>query len=146
MTGRARIGVHLAARRTPMPARRRFNATADPMVTLFGIPNCDKVRKARRWLDDHRVAHRFHDFRKDGLDEPRIRAWVAELGWEALLNRSGTTWRAAPDAVKARIDADSAIAFMLQAPAAIKRPVLDTGHARVVGFSESRYRSLFGHN
>ena len=112
------------------------------MLTLYGIPNCDKVRKARRWLDDHGVAHRFHDFRRDGLDEPRLRAWVGELGWEALLNRAGTTWRAAPAALKSGVDAESAIAFMLQSPAAITRPVLDTGRERVVGFSEARYQAL----
>jgi Spx/MgsR family transcriptional regulator len=114
------------------------------MITLYGIPNCDKVRKARRWLDDHGVAYRFHDFRKDGVDEARLRAWVGELGWETLLNRTGTTWRSAPGVLKAGIDAESAIAFMLQAPPAIKRPVLDTGRERVVGFSDARYESLFG--
>ena len=116
------------------------------MITLYGIPNCDTVRKARRWLDAQGVAYRFHDFRKDGVDEPRLRAWVGELGWETLLNRSGTTWRSAPDALKSRVDAESAIAFMLQSPAAIKRPVLDTGSERVVGFSESRYQTRFGHS
>ena len=113
------------------------------MVTLYGIPNCDTVRKARRWLEDHGVAHRFHDFRKDGIDEARLRAWVVELGWETLLNRSGTTWRSAPDAVKAGLNTETAIAFMLQAPAAIKRPVLDVGEKRVVGFSDARYQSTF---
>jgi arsenate reductase len=113
------------------------------MITLYGIPNCDTVRKARRWLETQGVAYRFHDFRKDGLDEARLRAWVGELGWEALLNRSGTTWRSAPDALKSGVDAESAIAFMLQAPAAIKRPVLDIGEQRVVGFSEARYQSTF---
>ena len=113
------------------------------MVTLYGIPNCDTVRKARRWLDEHGVAYRFHDFRKDGLDASKLRRWVDELGWETLLNRTGTTWRAAPDALKAGVDAESAIAFMLQTPAAIKRPVLDIGERRVVGFSEARYQSTF---
>ena len=113
------------------------------MISLYGIPNCDTVRKARRWLDTQGIAYRFHDFRKDGLEEHRLRAWVSELGWETLLNRTGTTWRAAPDVLKSAVDAESAIAFMLQAPAAIKRPVLDTGEQRVVGFSEARYRSTF---
>jgi len=113
------------------------------MIALYGIPNCDTVRKARRWLDAQGIAYRFHDFRKDGLDERQLRAWVDELGWEILLNRSGTTWRSAPDRIKAGLDADVAIAFMLQMPAAIKRPVLDTGRERVIGFSESRYQSLF---
>ena len=116
------------------------------MITLYGIPNCDAVRKARRWLDTQGIAYRFHDFRKDGLDEARLRAWVGELGWETLLNRSGTTWRSAPDAVKAGLNTETAIAFMLQAPAAIRRPVLDTGSERVVGFSESRYQTLFRHS
>jgi Spx/MgsR family transcriptional regulator len=113
------------------------------MLTLYGIPNCDKVRKARRWLDDHAVAYRFHDLRKDGLAQPLLRAWVAELGWDALLNRGGTTWRSAPAELKSRIDAESAIAFLLESPTAIKRPVLDTGGKRVIGFSESLYQSLF---
>ena len=113
------------------------------MITLYGIPNCDTVRKARRWLDTQGIAYRFHDFRKDGLDERQLRVWVSELGWETLLNRSGTTWRSAPDAVKAGLNTETAIAFMLQAPAAIKRPVLDTGEQRVVGFSEARYQSTF---
>lgn len=115
------------------------------MLTLYGIPNCDTVRKARRWLDGHGVEYRFHDFRKDGLDEARLRAWVAELGWETLLNRSGTTWRSAPDAVKAGLNAETAIAFMLRAPAAIKRPVLDIGERRLVGFSDARYEAAFSH-
>ena len=113
------------------------------MISLYGIPNCDTVRKARRWLDTQGIAYRFHDFRKDGLEEHRLRAWVSELGWETLLNRSGTTWRSAPDAVKAGLNAETAIAFMLQTPAAIKRPVLDIGEQHVVGFSEARYQSTF---
>jgi Spx/MgsR family transcriptional regulator len=113
------------------------------MVTLYGIPNCDTVRKARRWLDTQGIAYRFHDFRKDGLDEARLRAWVVELGWETLLNRSGTTWRSARADIKAGLNTETAIAFMLQAPAAIKRPVLDIGEQRVVGFSEARYQSTF---
>jgi len=113
------------------------------MFTLYGIPNCDTVRKARRWLDTQGIAYRFHDFRKDGLDEARLRAWVVELGWETLLNRSGTTWRSAPADIKAGLNTETAIAFMLQAPAAIKRPVLDIGEQRVVGFSEARYQSTF---
>ena len=113
------------------------------MITLYGIPNCDTVRKARRWLDAQGIAYRFHDFRKDGLDERSLRAWVDELGWEALLNRSGTTWRSAPEEVKAGLDAETAVTFMLHTPAAIKRPVLDIGERRIVGFSEARYQSTF---
>ena len=114
------------------------------MLTLYGIPNCGTVKKARRWLDDHGVAYRFHDVRKDGVDERQLRRWVDELGWETVLNRKGTTWRAAPEALKAQIDAESATRYMLQQPSAIKRPVLDTGNARLIGFDEARYHALLG--
>lgn len=124
-------------------ARRADQAHAGVMVELYGIANCDTVRKARRWLDDQGIAYRFHDFRKDGIAEPRLRAWVDELGWEALLNRRGTTWRAVPGAVKATVDAAAAVRLMVEMPAIIKRPVLDLGDERVVGFSESLYQSLF---
>jgi Spx/MgsR family transcriptional regulator len=114
------------------------------MITLYGIPNCGTVKKARQWLDARGVAYRFHDFRKDGVDEKRLRSWVDELGWEAVLNRRGTTWRAAPDALKAKVDAPAAIRFMLEQPSAIKRPVLDLGRQRLVGFDETQYLSVLG--
>jgi Spx/MgsR family transcriptional regulator len=114
------------------------------MIDLYGIPNCGSVKKARRWLDEHGVTYRFHDFRKDGIDEERLRRWVDDLGWESVLNRKGTTWRAAPDTLKATVDASSAIRFMLEQPSAIKRPVLDSGKARLIGFDEARYGALLG--
>jgi Spx/MgsR family transcriptional regulator len=114
------------------------------MLTLYGIPNCGTVKKARRWLDDHGVAYRFHDFRKDGVDERQLRRWVGELGWETVLNRKGTTWRAAPEVLKAQIDAESAIAYLLEQPSAIKRPVLDLGGQRLVGFDGMQYLSALG--
>ena len=114
------------------------------MITLYGIANCDTVRKARRWLDGQGIAYRFHDVRRDGIGGAQLRAWTEELGWEALLNRRGTTWRAVPDAVRAGLDADAAIRLMLEMPAIIRRPVLDLGDRRSVGFSESHYQSLFG--
>lgn len=112
-------------------------------VTLYGIANCDTVRKARKWLSENAVDYRFHDFRKDGLEEIRLRAWVAELGWETLLNRRGTTWRKLPEAVRQGVDEESAIAIMLAQPAIIKRPVLDLGNARRLGFTADAYRELF---
>ena len=112
-------------------------------VTLYGIANCDTVRKARKWLSENGVEFQFHDFRKDGLDESQLRAWVAELGWEALLNRRGTTWRKLPEAVRDGIDGESAIAVMLEQPAIIKRPLLDLGSERRLGFSADAYRELF---
>lgn len=101
------------------------------------------MKKARAWLDARAIPYRFHDYRTAGLDEGRARAWVAELGWETLLNRSGTTWRKLPDEVRAAVDTESAIRLMVERPSIVRRPVLDTGDARHVGFSESHYEILF---
>ncbi|MGD2138491.1 MAG: ArsC family reductase [Gammaproteobacteria bacterium] len=112
---------------------------------LYGISNCDKVRKARRWLDAHDVEYRFHDVRKDGLERKTLRTWIAKLGWENLLNRRGTTWRALPEAVRAGINAAAAEHIMLEHPASIKRPLLEYDGDLFPGFSESQYSALFGH-
>jgi len=113
------------------------------MTTLYGIPNCDTVRKARKWLDANGITFDFHDFRKDGLDEKQLKRWVKELGWEVLLNKRGMMWRKLPDTKKENIDEKKAIAIMLAEPAIIKRPVLDMGKQRIVGFSEIEYKTLF---
>jgi Spx/MgsR family transcriptional regulator len=113
------------------------------MPTLYGIANCDTVRKARKWLDAHGIDYTFHDFRKHGLDEQQLKRWVKELGWEVLLNKRGMMWRKLPDSKKQDLDANKAIAIMLDEPAIIKRPVLDTGTQRHVGFSEADYKTLF---
>lgn len=112
------------------------------MVTLYGISNCDTIRKARRWLDEQGVEFRFHDYRKDGLEREQLSGWADELGWQALLNRRGTTWRKLPEADREGIDRDSAIALMLAQPAMIKRPLLDTGTTRLLGFDEQQYKDL----
>jgi len=112
------------------------------MVTLYGISNCDTIRKARRWLDAEGIAFRFHDYRKDGLAREQLSGWADELGWEALLNRRGTTWRKLPEAARDGIDQSSAIELMLAQPAMIKRPLLDTGEQRLLGFTERQYRDL----
>ncbi len=114
------------------------------MVTVYGIPNCDTMKKARKWLDGHGIEYEFHDYKKRGIDEDRLRAWVAELGWDALLNRRGMMWRKLPEKVRASMDEASAIRVMGERPSIIRRPVLDTGETREVGFSEDRYRELFG--
>jgi Spx/MgsR family transcriptional regulator len=118
------------------------------MLTLYGIPNCDQVRMARAWLNAHGIEHRFHDFRRDGLPEPLLHAWLAELGWEALINRQGTTWRKVPAEVRERLLADgdqaTAVALMLASPSLIRRPVLDTGRSRHLGFSEPLYQEILG--
>lgn len=112
-------------------------------LTLYGIPNCDTVKKARRWLDDHGVAHRFHDYRKDGLDASQLQGWIDMLGWEKLLNKSGTTFRKLPDAQKEGLDATSAKALMLDQPAMIRRPLVDADGALSLGFSANDWQKRF---
>ncbi|MGE5154586.1 MAG: ArsC family reductase [Bdellovibrio bacteriovorus] len=113
------------------------------MVTLYGIANCDTMKKARAWLDGRGVAYVFHDFKKAGVDEALVRGWVTELGWEALVNRRGTTWRRLPESAREGIDAEAAVRLLVEHPSLIRRPVLDTGGTRHVGFSEDLYRGLF---
>ena len=112
-------------------------------LTLYGIPNCDTVKKARRWLDDHGVAYDFHDYRKDGLDQARLQGWIDTLGWEKLLNRSGTTFRKLPEAAKEGLDATSAKALMLDQPAMIRRPLVDADGDLSVGFSADDWQRRF---
>ena len=111
--------------------------------TMFGIPNCDTVKKARTWLDQNGVAFAFHDYKKAGIDRGRLEGWVAEHGWETVLNRAGTTFRALPDADRADLTADRAIALMLAQPSMIKRPVLDLGGRTLVGFKPELYAAAF---
>jgi arsenate reductase len=114
------------------------------MIKIYGIPNCDTMKKARKWLTDHAVDYEFHDYKKLGIDEKTLRGWIKKLGWEVLLNRRGMMWRKVSDEVKANIDEASAIQLMLATPSIIKRPVLDTGSHLEVGFSADRYQELFG--
>ena len=111
--------------------------------TLYGIPNCDTMKKARVWLDQHGVAHVFHDYKKAGIDRASLERWVNEHGWETVLNRAGTTFRKLPDADRANLDADKAVALMLAQPSMIKRPVLDLGDRRIVGFKPEIYEAAF---
>ena len=108
-------------------------------MILYGIRNCDTVKKARAWLDRRGVAYDFHDYKTAGIEEPRLRLWAAELGWEKLLNRAGTTFRKLPDADKADLDEDKAIALMLAQPSMIRRPLLDLGGRRLAGFDEAAW-------
>jgi Spx/MgsR family transcriptional regulator len=114
------------------------------MIQLYGIPNCDTIKKARAWLEGRGVEYRFHDYKRDGIDESRLRGWVDELGWEALVNRRGTTWRRLPEEVREQMDTEAAIRIMLETPSIIRRPVLDTGQLRHLGFSETDYERLLG--
>ncbi len=111
--------------------------------TLYGIPNCDTVRKARVWLDQHGIAYAFHDYKKAGIDRATLKGWVEAHGWEVVLNRAGTTFRALPDPEKSDLTADKAIALMLAQPSMIKRPVLDVGGRTTVGFKPDVYAGVF---
>ena len=113
-------------------------------ITLSGIPNCDTVKKARTWLDTHQHAFAFHDFKKQGLQRATVEQWLAQLPWDVLVNRKGTTWRALSDERKAGIvDAASALELMLENPSIIKRPVLDRDGQFSVAFSDAQYTTLF---
>jgi arsenate reductase len=109
------------------------------MITMYGIRNCDTVKKARAWLDARAIAYDFHDYKTAGVDETRLRAWAAELGWERLLNRAGTTFRKLPEADREGLDERKAVALMLAQPSMIKRPLLDLGDRRLLGFGEDAY-------
>jgi arsenate reductase len=112
-------------------------------TTLYGIPNCDTMKKARVWLDQHGVAYRFHNYKTDGIDEATLRRWVDQLGWEKLLNRAGTTFRKLDEADRQDIDADKAIRLMQAQPSLIKRPVLDHDGALTLGFKPEAYGEIF---
>ena len=112
-------------------------------ITIYGIKNCDTMKKARAWLDKHCVAYAFHDYKTAGIDRARLEGWARTVGWESLLNRAGTTFRKLPDADKDGLTERTAIALMLAQPSMIKRPVLDVGGTLVVGFQPEIYaRSL----
>jgi arsenate reductase len=113
-------------------------------VTIHGIKNCDTMKKARAWLDGHGVAYAFHDYQAAGISRETLTSWVRAVGWEALLNRAGTTFRKLPDADKDGLTEKKAIALMLAQPSMIKRPVLDHGGALLVGFKPEVYGKAFG--
>ena len=112
--------------------------------TLFGIPNCDTVKKARDWLAAHDVAFDFHDYKKAGIDRALLERWVAEHGWEVVLNRAGTTFKKLPEADRVDLNAAKAVDLMLAQPSMIKRPVLDLGGRRIVGFKPEIYQAALG--
>lgn len=108
-------------------------------IKVYGIKNCDTVKKARAWLEGRGVGYEFHDYKTQGIDEGRLRGWTRELGWERVLNRAGTTFRQLPEADKQDLDEDKAVALMLAQPSMIKRPVADLGARRLIGFKADEW-------
>ncbi|MFQ3170804.1 MAG: arsenate reductase [Oleispira sp.] len=114
------------------------------MITMFGIKNCDTIKKARKWLETENIEYQFHDYKKDGLNAEMLANWVKDLGWEALVNKRGTTWRKLPEDVKESVDQASAIHIMLENTSIIKRPLLiDDGDNKLLGFNADDYQNFF---
>jgi len=113
-------------------------------VTIYGIKNCDTMKKARAWLDQHGIAYDFHDYKAAGIDRGRLQGWTRDVGWETLINRAGTTFRGLAEKDKTGLTEAKAIALMLAQPAMIKRPLLDVGGALLVGFKPEQYDKAFG--
>ncbi|KQX17979.1 MULTISPECIES: ArsC family reductase [unclassified Sphingomonas] len=113
-------------------------------ITMYGIKNCDTIKKARTWLEGHGLGYGFHDYKASGVDRATLEAWAGVVGWEVLLNRAGTTFRKLPDADRADIDQAKAIALMEAQPSMIKRPVLDIDGELLVGFKPELYEKALG--
>jgi len=117
------------------------------MIIIYGIPNCDTVRKALAWLNQHGVTYHFHNLKTEGISAQRLEAWIHQVGWEKLLNKKGTTWRKLPAHLQTAVsDAASAQALMQSQTSIIKRPVIEGTSELVVGFDEAHYENLFGKN
>ena len=112
------------------------------MITLYGIPNCDAIKKARNWLKNNEIDYEFHDYKKQGVPEKELIGWVKKLGWEIVLNKRGTTWRKLDDKTKNSVTEESAIQIMLDNPSIIKRPVLEKNDLLLVGFKADEYSQL----
>ena len=113
-------------------------------ITLYGIPNCDTVKKARAWLDGRGIAYTFHDYKKAGADPAKLQAWIAAVGWEKVINRAGPTFRNLPDADKSGLDADKAVAVMVANTSCIKRPEVEHPGGLLVGFNETDWAAALG--
>ena len=113
-------------------------------VTIYGIKNCDTMKKARAWLDSHGVTYAFHDYKSEGIARDKLKQWSDEVGWETLLNRAGTTFRQLSEADKEGLNEKKALALMLAQPSMIKRPVLDDGKHLLIGFKPDEYEKELG--
>lgn len=114
-------------------------------MTMYGIRNCDTIKKARAWLESQGVDYRFHDYKSEGIAREQLEAWCREMGWEAILNRSGTTFRKLPESEKADLNEGRAIALMLAQPSMVRRPVLEAGGKLLVGFNPDQYADAVAH-
>ncbi len=114
------------------------------MTTVYGIKNCDSVKKALKWLENNGITFQFHDLRQDGIEQVDLKQWVDAVGWEVLLNRRSTSWRQLDESDKTNIDANKAISLMLDNPTLIKRPVITQGKSLLVGFKENEYQQALG--
>lgn len=112
-------------------------------VTIYGIKNCDTMKKARTWLDKHDVTYSFHDYKTEGIDRSRIEGWIKKVGWEVLLNRAGTTFRKLPEKDRDGVTEKKAVLLMLTQPSIVKRPVLEIGSELIVGFKPEVYAATF---
>ncbi len=113
------------------------------MTTLYGISNCDTVKKARNWLDEAGVTFTFHDFRKDGLTSQQVEGWIKSLGWETLVNKRSTTWKGLSEEAKASLNDESVIALIVEQPTLVKRPLLEHNDHIGVGFKSADYQAVF---
>ena len=113
------------------------------MYKMYAIPNCDTVKKARDWLAKNNIEYRFHDFRTDGLNKDQVKSWIAEIGLESLVNKRSTTWKELDESTKANFTEESAVAIILENPTLIKRPLLETGTKKQLGFKDTEYAKIF---
>lgn len=127
----------------PKPKETKNCIEALSMTTLYGIKNCDTVKKARDWLAKNNIEYRFHDFRADGLDKDQVKSWIAEIGLESLVNKRSTTWKELDESTKANFTEKSAVAIILKNPTLIKRPLLETGTKKQLGFKDAEYAKIF---
>ncbi|MGH1469675.1 MAG: ArsC family reductase [Cellvibrionaceae bacterium] len=113
------------------------------MITVYGIPNCDTVKKAKKWLEKQAINYTFYDFRKEGITQKQVKDWVETLGLEQLVNKRSTTWKALPKTQQESFDKKSAIPLIVENPTLIKRPLIENGKDITVGFNEEKYLALF---
>ncbi len=110
---------------------------------MYGIKNCDTIKKARQWLEDNGVEYNFHDYKKEGISPEKLIAWIDNFGWENVVNRKGTSWRSLSEELRNSADKNSAIQLMIENPSLIKRPIIETSGENIIGFNPSEYKEIF---